>query len=749
MPLPKEHEGGHKSPPKEYAERGATKPEHYADPRNCKYPIHGKNERETYEFIRAAIGYFCKPENYKKYPPDERRTVARRILDAAEKAGAEVGETLRKLAGEKVAKAVAVMERGRWVLKAFNVPVIEKAPVGGGSPWPKNLGLGGSIRRLGPQAVGIERGADGGYYVVIPKPMIEQGPRGGYITGYGRRGQKEYGGVIRRRLNVTAPEQITQDMVSQAFTDAWPEFQQAATATGRIPRYEDYAPQKTSIYLVDSVHGTLQPFFGRAEPVAERQTVVKQEYKRQEPTVGKVQDKRLGKKQIARAMRDLGISHDTFLKGTFPQRDLTGRVQMCAVIKGEHPEYGVGYMVTPGGTPEEHDPQESEKLGHLADVIGLNNLGQAFILSLYPTGLDHSPSGKKQTAIGMFVRPPETMAQHGPGAWSARWTWERPLRTTPMYGRTPENRKIGEQRSFAVTTRVWGEWVEGDRLFKHLRDSLAMGGPRDVDSAFRLWLIGEGFDVGDPEHTAKGNIYGATALSWADVTVESDDSGTVFVLAKGRGKYDNDLNFRLPIGNVGDVQTQQLAQSIMDALSARDQFEPPLEDRRADVARTHKRLLDLAQRLAPAETRVRLNDVRIVGYSKMLYRTVLDLARPAPGVGGRTRVSMRAIRDELKKRFAERGLNPNNAMQRIPAEAWQLALRHVSAEVEIVKALTPWQVVNTGINMDLAQMEWDEADVPEFFDYSEYPDLLPDAKDIETLYAELAEELDAEDEKGE
>jgi hypothetical protein len=116
----KEHEDGHKSPPKEYRERGATKPEHYADPVNFKYPIHGKNKEETYEFVRAAIAYFCKPDNYKRYSPEERKYVARRILKAAKEVGIEVGETLRKLAGEKVEKAIAVFEKGQWVIKLID-----------------------------------------------------------------------------------------------------------------------------------------------------------------------------------------------------------------------------------------------------------------------------------------------------------------------------------------------------------------------------------------------------------------------------------------------------------------------------------------------------------------------------------------------------------------------------------------------------------------------------------------------------
>lgn len=214
MPQTKERptsEGAHRSPPKEYRERGATKPEHYADPKNFKYPIHGKTKEETYEFVRAAIAYFCKPDNYKRYPPEERRYVARRILAAAKKVGIEVGETLRKLAGvEKGLDLRAVLVTTE---KGMRIQIVK-----GGQEEP--TGIGDRLLQFGRNAVGVQKVGDA-FYLAIPKPVIRIGPRGGRITGIRPDGSPEYGGVYLQRLDeVRELGDITEAVVRAAYEKA-------------------------------------------------------------------------------------------------------------------------------------------------------------------------------------------------------------------------------------------------------------------------------------------------------------------------------------------------------------------------------------------------------------------------------------------------------------------------------------------------------------------------------------------------
>ncbi len=57
----------------------------YADEKNKKYPINK-------EHIRPAISYFAEPKNYGEYDKESRKTIARKILAAAEKHGVNMDE---------------------------------------------------------------------------------------------------------------------------------------------------------------------------------------------------------------------------------------------------------------------------------------------------------------------------------------------------------------------------------------------------------------------------------------------------------------------------------------------------------------------------------------------------------------------------------------------------------------------------------------------------------------------------------
>lgn len=57
----------------------------YADETNKKYPL-------DKEHIHAAISYFGMPKNYEKYPAEDRKKIARKILKYAKKHGVEIDE---------------------------------------------------------------------------------------------------------------------------------------------------------------------------------------------------------------------------------------------------------------------------------------------------------------------------------------------------------------------------------------------------------------------------------------------------------------------------------------------------------------------------------------------------------------------------------------------------------------------------------------------------------------------------------
>ena len=79
-------ETAHKSPPKEYREEGAADRGDYADPKRYKYPLH------TEKNVRAAISYFAQPDNHGMYSPEERKSIARKIFNAARKYNIEVSD---------------------------------------------------------------------------------------------------------------------------------------------------------------------------------------------------------------------------------------------------------------------------------------------------------------------------------------------------------------------------------------------------------------------------------------------------------------------------------------------------------------------------------------------------------------------------------------------------------------------------------------------------------------------------------
>lgn len=73
--LPKEMEGGHKSPPKGYPK----KKKEYGDPANYKYPL------DTEKHVRAAWSYIHQERNRKQYSPAQFKAICDRIKNAGKK----------------------------------------------------------------------------------------------------------------------------------------------------------------------------------------------------------------------------------------------------------------------------------------------------------------------------------------------------------------------------------------------------------------------------------------------------------------------------------------------------------------------------------------------------------------------------------------------------------------------------------------------------------------------------------------
>ena len=87
-PLPP---GAHRTPPKGYPE----------DRRQYAIPAYYSYRLDKPKYVRAAIAYFGMPKNHQKYSPEERKSIARRILRAAKKFGIEVSDEWKAKFGLK------------------------------------------------------------------------------------------------------------------------------------------------------------------------------------------------------------------------------------------------------------------------------------------------------------------------------------------------------------------------------------------------------------------------------------------------------------------------------------------------------------------------------------------------------------------------------------------------------------------------------------------------------------------------
>jgi len=131
---------GHKTPPKEYREEGATKRSDYADPENYKYPLHSD------ENVRAAISYFRRYG--KEYEAGKRKQVWDRIVSAAKKRSIEIADPKQELT-----KKSAKENKMNDVFKSIMDLDIQKGEAMDGMPNPG--GDGGKEVALSPDDVAV------------------------------------------------------------------------------------------------------------------------------------------------------------------------------------------------------------------------------------------------------------------------------------------------------------------------------------------------------------------------------------------------------------------------------------------------------------------------------------------------------------------------------------------------------------------------------------------------------------------
>ena len=141
----KEKEGAPKSPPKGYP----TEKSLYADPSNFSHPI------DTEKHVRAALSYFSKPENRKKYSKEEQNIIWARIVRAAKKLGIKVEKT--KLKAEEVTEQMDLkLEELKKVIADFQALLGETAKAE--APAEQKAELAKLAATLNTTLVGLEVG---------------------------------------------------------------------------------------------------------------------------------------------------------------------------------------------------------------------------------------------------------------------------------------------------------------------------------------------------------------------------------------------------------------------------------------------------------------------------------------------------------------------------------------------------------------------------------------------------------------
>lgn len=698
MPRPEEREGGHKSPPKEYRERGATKPEHYADPTNFKYPIHGRTKEETYEFVRAAIAYFCKPDNYKRYPPDERKYVARRILEAARKIGIEVGQTLRKLAGE------AIMERKAILIetdKGLKVAIVKAAKRQDTHP------MENAIRNVGKNVAAVEQ-TDAGIYLILPKPVIREGTRHGRITGYTSRNEPIYGGVFKVRLPIKTVDELTQDHVRDAFMAAFG----AATEEQRQKMKKEGPPKR--IVIIDG--NRLKPYTVGEERKAE----VKQVERITPP------DKPYGTRAPTKTVRSRNL-RETF-EETFPgenPKEALQKVVFPAFVADEpggrarkavyvrfapiDEEGTIGCV-----TVDASYPGYQEGLARYQTLMQ-NGISQIqmyrLALSLY-FSCDRSPRHHVDAA-SFKIFPNRPPVGNAVAQWS-EWKANRWSRVNDVY--TTEHRRAA--RAVAA---------------KAVEQYLARGGSSAVipnlaeakGHHFAAWLIANGVDIGSPGHEEMTGHVGVMALK-----TENFEFGPHSMTVKFRAQNGREATIVIPRSPVTDLLQIHINQMRPGQYVFRE----------GTLATKYQQVRDYITQSFPGEVKVLPRHVKAGAIAELLLSTIKQM-RDTVVAGQTSPYTRRDLMQLFKKIIAENmgGRNPSAALAMVPPSVLKSVLASAK-EAGIMKGVlgTILDVFLRALREQLVGVEFTE--IPDetydyYYDYSDVYDLADaEVPTIEDIY---------------
>lgn len=658
---PKEREDGHKSPPKEYRERGATKPEHYADPTNFKYPIHGKTKEETYEFVRAAIAYFAKPENHKRYPPAERRFVARRIYNAAKKVGIEVGETLKKLAGikEKEEKGLRVITLSfhrdpDGTVKAIPSTEVAKARRSSQRPSGTETPLGTRLLQAGRNTVGVQD-IGGRVYLVVPKPVIRIGPRGGQITGINPDGTPEYGGVLYQPLNVSSMREVTKEKLTQAIN----------ILRAKNPTLTIQEPSK--VMRITST-GQLQPFMATPEPIGRKQVkeVIKPVGK---PYGGRGKATRRVQPELVHRFlaEQIGIKKEDpatgarqynweklrfFIKGPSGGKELVGFFELVTLQDGRR-----ALRLRTEPVVSEEDYELATQIRKQFGPRGAESVLKAMF------ALDRSPNlNYDPRSLEIYnIDPTEPVV----GRPAARWKYERRGRgETWMNSYTLRHRQVSaRQRTQAI----------GDIFAANPTERIRGDLQRNEPLAVAVALLTEGVDVGTPGHEEVTGHVGVLDLTADDVTIDHANLQAT-VRYVGQNGIDKSVTVKDP---QAVLALANLVQQRRDRLFPEGTYNQLKQYVRAKFG-DHIRPRNLRQ------------------YGILSY--AMETLRSTMGGEGVRPMSRKEFSDTIKSALAQRfAMNPRHAWNLIPPE-WREHMYSEARKRGIMKAMTDDDFVQAVVN---------------------------------------------------
>jgi hypothetical protein len=647
--------------------------------------------------------------------------------------------------------------------KSFEARFIVKAAKPQG---PSTEGLGDKLRKL--HGVGVMKEGDN-FYLLVPKPVIAIGPKGGLITGYRQGGRVvEYGGYLKVRMNVKPAkagdkprwEDIHHEVIIDAFNRAAKQAEkliQKEREKGRqIPqsvmdlynRYE--APGTHNIWKYDAETGTFEAFPGRKEPTAryeERAPALKMTpAERQEKGKGvHAGTKRLPLEAIAEAMRQATVT--SFVDKSFfvPHPELMRmRVKLVQTVDKD----GIPCLKL-----QPSDEEVDKGVERLTGLIGPEHLGVAILIAhALPGGTEGIQKGMK------FDRTPAKMTHHlAPVGdkwlhiydvstnmpYVAKWEWDKPGEGLVWaYARLGYQRKAGEDNEKVMVQKILE--MHGDvkvateigleRKWRAIGSQWERAGmlasrfaiAEDMFTGLRAWVISNGLMVAsDARHMQLGK--GGLGLSAYQIRYDPEAHSYVMNVHTHNNRPVT-LRYELP-----RFISQRVAEDMISWMKK-------VEDRRLQEIggpRSLQAYLNkmkgkvegwLADNIGGLPEGATLDNFRVAGLASKIKAVAEDFAA-SPEVKGE--VKWKDVKDEINKRLVgDLGLNEKNACQRVPKSVWHDVKAILRAHKLVIKAFDVWGATDSPVITVFAV----PAPPVEYFDYSDEPTLLPDWLTIEECY---------------